>query len=599
MKKSVLQFVTVFGKFTQRLFIPIINISEFYSGERTTMQLKLRVISLLMAIVLTLLLIPVPASAVSTEAAELENQIRNTYRMAQRYSYRYSFNGYCGSLVNWQTYLLGIDTTKYGCDGKDEYDLYSNMGTTTGGYRVKCYPASQYDLRSALNAITRNGTVDAYNILVGFQKTNTAMGSIYGHAMMIHGIIDGVVYFMECYNTSLGGKYWAEGAPISCSIDTFCDYYNRWTVFEGVIYFGMKTYADSCKEYPAGMYALATNNTPIYSEPADPGIYEGTLSGESLVSGEIVKVTALLETPGGGYWYQLDRNGAAEYVPAEKLMRIEDNCDDLGFSDLQIPTAIRKNYGFVLRGTVSSLNSHIKGVTVRVYSTEEGKEEPLMEGSLEAEGRSINLNTWKLDKALPFRQLKPGTYRIVITAEAQTYVLKDGSPKIKKNVLTLWDSAFQVVADWKSYYTVSFDGNGGESEIRQTVVANGAAVGTLPEATRPGYVFAGWSLDPQGKQLVNGEQLITEDVTLYAQWQQGGDSISGWYTDNGKWNYYEDGISVGGTINDEESNRAFIVGWHAPGGALVAASVAVQEVTPCSVAQETKVPVETQGQNAT
>ncbi|MBR2032058.1 MAG: hypothetical protein IKA04_07580, partial [Alistipes sp.] len=126
--------------------------------------MKLRVISLLLAIVFVILLITTPASAAATEVAELKEQIRNTYRTALRYSGRWSFNGYCGFLVNWQTYLLGIDTQKYGRDGKDEYDLYSNLGTTTGGYRVKCYPTAQYDLRAALNAITRNGTVDAYNI---------------------------------------------------------------------------------------------------------------------------------------------------------------------------------------------------------------------------------------------------------------------------------------------------------------------------------------------------------------------------------------------------------------------------------------------------
>jgi hypothetical protein len=57
---------------------------------------------------------------------------------------------------------------------------------------VKAYPASQYTLLDALNTITRNGTLDVYNILVGFQRTNTQLGSIYGHALLIHGIIDGM-----------------------------------------------------------------------------------------------------------------------------------------------------------------------------------------------------------------------------------------------------------------------------------------------------------------------------------------------------------------------------------------------------------------------
>jgi len=535
------------------------------------------VISLLLAIVLAILLIPTPASAVTTEAAELEEIIKNTYRTALRYSGKWSFNGYCGSLVNWQTYLLGIDTSKYGCDGKNEYDLYSNQGTTTGGYRVKCYPASQYNLRTALDAITRNGTVDAYNILVGFQKTNTNLGSIYGHAVFVHGIVDGVVYFVECFSTSLGGQYYAEGQPISCSIEAFCNYYNRWTVFDGVAYFGLKTYADACKEYPASMYALALNDAAVYTEPEDPGIYEGTLSGDSLVAGEMVKVTALLQAPGGGYWYQLDRGGAAEYVRAEKLLRIAESYDDVGLSDLRMPTVIRKGNGFVLRGNVSALNSRIRSVKVTVYTQERGVEDPVMEGQLEVDGKSISLNTWQLDRYMTFRQLEAGTYYIAITAEVETYVLENGTPHIRDNTMTLWNSEFRVVTDWKNYATVTFDGNGGTADICQTVTPKKDTIDSLPKASRPGYVLTGWSLDPEGSRMVTEGYNIHENLTLYAQWEQGGEKLSGWQNVDDDWRYYLDGIAVGGVTSSLESDKNRIENWQKPGGALVAAGTALHE----------------------
>ena len=550
--------------------------------------MKLRVISLLLAIVFVILLIPTPASAAATEAAELKEQIRNTYRTALRYSGRWSFNGYCGSLVNWQTYLLGIDTQKYGRDGKDEYDLYSNLGTTTGGYRVKCYPAAQYDLRAALNAITRNGTVDAYNILVGFQKTNTALGSIYGHAVFVHGIVDGTVYFVECYATSLGGQYYAEGAPISCSIDTFCNYYNRWTVFEGVAYFGLRTYADVCKEYPASMYALAVDNIPVYSEPADTDIYAGKLSGDSVSAGEMVKITAILETPGGEYWYQLDRGGAAEYIRAEKLLQIAGSQADLGISDVRMPTVIRKGNGFVLRGTVSSLNSLIQNVKVTVYKPEQGIEEPVMEGVLEADGKSVNLNTWKLDKYMTFRQLAAGTYRIAVTAAVNTYRLKNGVPSVYKKTVVIWDSEFRVVTDWKNYATVTFDGNGGTADICQTVTAYGDSIEALPGASRAGYVLTGWALDPEGTQMVSEEYPVSGNVTLYAQWERSGDALSGRQCVDGVWNYYLDGAAVGSVTSPSDSDRNVIENWQRPGGVLMAAGVALREAAPCFSETEQK-----------
>lgn len=548
--------------------------------------MKLRVISLLLAIAIAILLIPTSASATSMKATELETQIRNTYRTAIRYSGRWSFNGYCGSLVNWQTYLLGIDTQRYGCDGKNEYDLYTNLGTTTGGYRVKSYPASQYDLRSALNAITRDGTVDVYNMVVGFQKTNTREGSIYGHAVFVHGIIDGTVYFVECYDTSLDGKYWAEGTPIHCSIDTFCNYYARWTVFDGVAYFGLKTYADVCREYPANMYAVVVGNEPAYAEPADPGVYEGTLSDQPLVAGELVKVNALLETPGGKFWYQVERNGSAEYVAAEKLLQVSACYDDIVLTDHRMPTVIRKGNGFVLRGTVSSMNCLIQNVKVSVYDHSRKTEQPVMEGQLEVDGKSIGLDTWKLDRYMHFRQLDAGTYWIEITADVQTYVLKNGVPTVESSNVTVWNSEFRVVTDWKNYATVTFDGNGGESAITQTAVVYGGTMGRLPSAYRVGYTFAGWSMDREGNQPVTEAYSIGGNVTLYAQWIKESEGLSGWQTVDGVLCYYTNGIPLSNVTSPVDSDRNVIENWQTPGGALLAAGTALHETTPCFIVPE-------------
>lgn len=557
--------------------------------------MKLRVISLLLVIAIAILLIPTSASAASLKTAELETQIKNTYRTAVRYSGRWSFNGYCGSLVSWQTYLLGIDTQRYGCDGKNQFDLYTNLGTTTGGYRVKSYPAAQYDLREALDAITRNGTVDAYNILVGFQKTNTREGSIYGHAVFVHGIIDGIVYYVECYDTSVNGKYWAEGTPIHCSIDTFCNYYNRWTVFDGVAYFGLKTYADACREYPANLYAVAVEKEAAYTEPADPGIYEGTLSDQPLVAGELVKVNALLETPGGKFWYQIDRNGAAEYVAAEKLLRVADCYDDIALTDYRMPTVIRKGNGFVLRGTVSSLNTLIQNVKVSIYDLSQKTAEPVMEGQLEVDGKSISLDTWKLDRYMHFRQLNAGVYRIKVTADVQTYVLKDGAPAIESSNVTVWNSEFRVVTDWKNYGTVTFDGNGGEAAITQTAVVYGGTLGRLPTAYRPGYTFAGWSMDREGNQTVTETYSLTGNATLYAQWVEESEGLSGWQTVDGVLRYYTNGIPLSNVTSPVDSNRNVIENWQTPGGALLAAGTALHETTPCFVvpASHSTLPTET------
>ncbi len=509
--------------------------------------MKVRVLSILLTLALIFALIPVSASAAGKDSSVIEQQIRSTYRTVLRSTGKSSFNGFCGSFVNWQTRILGIDDYVYGCDGKGEYDMYRRLGTTTGGYRVKCYPAGQYDLRSALNAITNNGTVDAYNILVGFEWTNTPGGGLYGHAVLIHAILDGEVYFAESYTCSIGGKYWAEGTPIHVSIDTFCDYYNSWTVFDGIAYFGVKSYADLCTEYPAAMYAMAKKDLSVYAEPSDPGIHNGEKTGDTVLAGEIVEVTGLLQTPGGGYWYRVNRNGYAEYVTAEDLVFIQDCHDDVQATQVKIPTTVNRGAGFVMRGTVSSLNSQLTAVEISVYSAE-NKQEPLFSGSVEAADNTVDLNSNKLDRALTFRNLQAGTYEISIRAQVKSYVLENGTLVMRSETVEVYRTELQIITRWAQYSVLTFDGNGGQASLAQTAVKAGQTAGNLPVASRPGYAFAGWSLDREGTKMVAEDKVFSKNTTLYAQWKPCLSLVSGWQQRNDTWRFYQNGKPLHGWI---------------------------------------------------
>ena len=199
--------------------------------------MKKRITSALLALVLLVALIPVQhvsAMAVS----ELETQVRDTYRMACSKAGVSSFNGYCAWFVNWQLVILGINSSYVSGNGKDEFDNYKNRTQSSGGYYITAYPAADFDLESALNAITNNGTTDAYNILVGFEKTSSSLGSRYGHVVLIHGIVDGVAYFCENADITIGERAYPEGSVISCSIETFAQEYNDWTVLDGMIFRG-------------------------------------------------------------------------------------------------------------------------------------------------------------------------------------------------------------------------------------------------------------------------------------------------------------------------------------------------------------------------
>ena len=494
--------------------------------------MKIRVISALLAIVLAIALIPAPArvDAAALTATEIQQQIRSAYLRSLSASGRETFNGYCGTLVSWQMFCLGIDRKIYACDGKNQFDLYSGMEMTTGGYRVTSYPASEYTLKEALNAITNNGTIDVYNMVVGFEKTNTAAGSIYGHALMVHAILDGIVYFVECYDSAVAGRYWAEGQPISCTIDQFCEYYNRWTVFDGIAYFGLKTYADMCEEYACNMQAMVTENATVYDEPGDPGIYDAS-ADMSVIAGQWLHVTGLYKTPYGKYWYRVTYGDQIGYVEAEKLAMESVCAKDLTIASLRVPANLHQGYSFVVRGTVSGEVSQVESVSVTVCS-EDGQTQ--YSGTAQPKNGKTALNSSGINNALPFRKMPAGTYDLIIEAVVTIHVLEDGEVVTKTETVQLHRSQFQIVTDWGKYYTVSFNGNGGDALIDQTTVAKGSSVGALPTAQRSGYAFAGWSLDAEGTQSASAETVISANTTLYAQWTAGHAGEEGWqHTESG------------------------------------------------------------------
>jgi len=532
------------------------KISEFYCfflqfllqniliSERTY-PVKKRAISLLLVAVLMLLMIPAPARGTALTAPEIKKQITETYKKAVRRFGKGSFNGYCGSLVSYQTYLLGIDSKCICYDGKDQFDRYKNLTTTTGGYRVRSYPASKYTLKQAMDAITANGTQDVYNMVVGFQKTNTAAGSIYGHALFVHAIIDGQVYFTECYDTGIGGKYYDEGSAVSCSIDTFCNYYDRWTKFDGIAYFGLKTYADVCTGYAANMTAMTVQNTQLMYEPVDIGINDADARVlKQITRGEILYVNELLRTPCGSFWYGVACGGVSGYIPVTAVETVEPTYD-VSASGVRVPSSLYKGSSYVVGGTLSTTGNTLSKVIVQVYSEENGRKNEAFSVRLEVEGKSFSLNTNKIDNAMTFRKLPVGTYRIAISAEVKQYYVADGTLLSRTKLQEVWNSQFQVVSDRSRYYTVTFDAGEGFCDTDRISVAKGTAVGELPTPQRTGHRFLGW-FTKKGTEPVDQEMLITGNMTLYARWESNSSDLTGWVDTENGWDYLNNGDSETG-----------------------------------------------------
>ena len=176
-----------------------------------------RILALVLCLVLTIGMYPFQTDAATeTEKQRISNQIRDIYWMTLSETGMDSLHGYCGTMAGWELYFMGVTETAVTQNGNEMYDLLSNGDKLTQGYTAHCYPVSRYTLEEALYTVTGGGTRDVYDLMVGFQWTNTAAGSLYGHVVVIHAILDGMVYFSEGFTTPFQPE---PSEPMICTID--------------------------------------------------------------------------------------------------------------------------------------------------------------------------------------------------------------------------------------------------------------------------------------------------------------------------------------------------------------------------------------------
>lgn len=296
---------------------------------------------LLFALVIITIFTSLPAFAIEAKAAktmtvdELKENVIYSYKEALKLAKRNNFFQYCGTMVGYQLKALDINPDLFGLDGNLHYDHYKTMTKTSTGYKINLYPASKGTIEQTLNAITKNGTIDAYNILVGFQKGGTSpAGQKYGHVMFINGIIDGIVYFCESYNPTIDGKWHKEGTVISCSIAVFADYYKRaCTQFEGIVHFSFpcdcKTYNNdgTCKNCntPFNFEATKSEITGIYAtkKAINPSTTPYAVAKDTsfkYAAGDAIEPIAKYTNAHGNSWYEVKYgNGKTGYLPASEL----------------------------------------------------------------------------------------------------------------------------------------------------------------------------------------------------------------------------------------------------------------------------------------
>ena len=120
---------------------------------------------------------------------------------------------------------------------------------------------------------------------------------------------------------------------------------------------------------------------------------------------------------------------------------------------------------------------------------------------------------------------------------------------------------YVVRANWKNYYTVSFDLDGGSyAEGTSKVVADGTKL-ELGTPTKSGYNFLGWSLVKNATSFVSTLPNVNSNCTVYAIWEARQMKVI-FKIDGGVYNGRKY-VTYGGTLNLDTPQRVGydFVGW--------------------------------------
>lgn len=98
---------------------------------------------------------------------------------------------------------------------------------------------------------------------------------------------------------------------------------------------------------------------------------------------------------------------------------------------------------------------------------------------------------------------------------------KNGGTKVDSSYYVNLMQDFTIYAQWEEQeYEITFDANGGETNISKKKVLFEESIGVLPKPTRDGYKFEGWYTTRDGGNKVSSSTIVQKKVTYYAHWIQ-------------------------------------------------------------------------------
>ena len=169
-------------------------------------------------------------------------------------------------------------------------------------------------------------------------------------------------------------------------------------------------------------------------------------------------------------------------------------------SDVNYPPKYHiANTSYKLYGTITSLCGNMTTVKGGIFDTD-GK----MVYGTTVSVNATTFNISQIDNYIAFRNLGVGKYyyRITATNDCGTY-----------DVINYF---FNAVTEVPTFFTVTFDANGGQCDTMSLEIISGETVSALPTPVREGFDFLGW-FDENGGEFT-AETAVTADITVTAKW---------------------------------------------------------------------------------
>ncbi len=254
-----------------------------------------------------------------------------------------------------------------------------------------------------------------------------------------------------------------------------------------------------CFDWAATATTADMGNYTLLSQAAPAAVpYTAALgtAGQSLGAGTAVTVSGSVVNGAGETWYEISLSGGTAYLPKSALSFLSYlESQYAGQFTSLTEGQVLKPQSYTLSGKISSrypitgLWAYLDG---QLYATWSGS------------ATEVSLAGTDINNKLYFSRLSPGAHTLSVAAQ-------DCTGREPQTVLTVSFSmgALQV-------YTVTLDPGAGSCDVPSLSVSQGSGLGALPEASLLGHSFSGW-YNAAGEAVAEGA-TIEESTVLTARY---------------------------------------------------------------------------------